>query len=79
MYLAVKEVFPTDNYRLILVFEDGQKRLLDMTPMLDFGIFRELRDEQLFKSVRVNFDTIEWANEADLDPEMLYTRSVALS
>lgn len=79
MYLAVKNVTPADNYQLILTFENGEKRQMDMNPYLDKGIFNELRDISLFNTVRVCFDTIEWANEADLDPEFLYKYSYKLT
>ena len=46
-----------------------------MKPHLDKGIFEELKDENLFKKVRVSFDTIEWENGADFDPEVLYQNS----
>jgi hypothetical protein len=46
-----------------------------MKPYLETGIFKELKDESVFNSVRVIFDTIEWNNEADLDPEILYKNS----
>jgi len=75
MYLAVKSVTPINNYNLILTFENGEKRQFDMNPYLNTGIFRELRDVLKFNSVKVSFDTIEWDNEADLDPEMLYQYS----
>ena len=79
MYLAVRNVTPTNNYQLILTFENGERRQLDMNPYLDKGIFNELRDISLFNSVKVSFDTIEWDNEADLDPEFLYKYSFKLS
>ena len=79
MYFAVTNVFPTHDYNLILTFGKGEKRQFDMKPFLNKGIFQELRDVELFNSVRVCFDTIEWANEADLDPEMLYQSSVLLN
>jgi hypothetical protein len=78
MYLAVKEVHPINNYQLILTFENGEKRKFDMNPYLDKGIFRELRDVSVFNTVRLSFDTIEWANEADLDPEILYEHSITI-
>lgn len=78
MYLAIKNVIPTNNYNLILTFENGEKRQFDMNPYLNIGIFNELRDISKFQSVRVSFDTIEWDNEADLDPEILYKNSVKI-
>jgi len=79
MYLAVKNVIPIDNYNLILTFENGEKRQFDMNPFLDKGIFKELRDLSVFNSVKISFDTIQWDNEADLDPEILYTHSRKIS
>jgi hypothetical protein len=75
LYLAIKKVEPTPYYQLILTFENGEKRQFDMNPYLGIGIFKELKDISLFNTVKVSFDTIEWDNEADLDPEILYNNS----
>lgn len=72
MYPAVKEVKPGVDYTLLLTFDNGDKRRFDMKPYLDMGIFRELKDISKFNKVRISFDTIEWENEADFDPEILY-------
>ncbi len=50
-----------------------------MSSYLEKGIFRELKDLSLFKSAGVSFDTVEWENEADIDPETLYEDSVTYS
>ncbi len=71
----ITQVKPLDNYNLLLTFENGEKRQFDMSPYLDLGIFRELKDEKMFRTVKTNFDTIEWDNEADIDPEILYQNS----
>lgn len=78
MYLGIKTVKPINNYNLILTFDNGEKRQFDMKPYLNKGIFQELKDISKFNSVRVSFDTIEWDNEADFDPEILYKNSVAV-
>ena len=78
MYLAIKDVKPHDNYLLLLTFENGERRQFDMKPYLDFGIFQELKDLRLFKTVKTSFDSIEWDNEADFDPEILYQKSVKI-
>jgi hypothetical protein len=74
-YFAVKDVQPIENFELILTFSNKEKRLFDVKPFLKKGIFKELLDEKMFKTVHVSFDTIEWDNEADLDPEILYKLS----
>lgn len=79
MYLAVKKVIPTNDFQLILTFENNETRIFDMSPYLTKGIFKELNDINLFKTVRVSFDSIEWLNEADLDPETLYEDSKEFS
>ena len=79
MYLAVKNVIPTNNYNLILTFENGERRQFDMNPYLNTGIFKELRDISKFQTVRVSFDSIEWDNEADWDPEVLYKNSIKMA
>lgn len=78
MYFAVIQVTPLENYKLGLKFKNGEEKVFDMMPYLETGIFKELKNETLFKTVRVIFDTVEWANEADIDPETLYKDSVAL-
>ncbi len=76
MYLAVKDVKTIDDYKLILTFEDDSVRIFDMKPLLGKGVFKELKDEKLFKTVKVSFDSIEWANGIDVDPETLYEDGV---
>ena len=75
MYLAVKDVKPLKDYHLLLKFENDEERIFDVKPYLEISKFQELKDEKLFKSVRVSFDSIEWANRLDLDPELLYEKS----
>ena len=75
MYKAIINVKPAKNNKLILTFENNEKRIFDVTPYLEIGIFKELKDPSIFNSVRVSFDSIEWSNKADLDPEFLYKKS----
>ena len=78
MYFSVKEVKPAPDYLLHLTFENGEVRFFDMKPYLNKDIFKELKDLSLFNTVKVSFDSIEWDNEADLDPEFLYRESKSL-
>jgi hypothetical protein len=76
MSMGVKQARPLSNFRLLLTFENGEQRVFDVTPYLAEGVFRELRNEAQFNTVHVSFDTVEWANGADLCPEILYHESV---
>ena len=78
MYFAVTDVTPLNNYLLRLKFRNGEEFFFDMKPYLETGIFKELKDEAIFKTAKISFDTVEWCNEADIDPETLYHESVQL-
>ncbi len=78
MYLSVKKVKVVEDYKLLVTFENNENRILDMSPYLTIGKFAELKDKSLFKSVKISFDSIEWANHIDLDPEFLYQESKAV-
>lgn len=78
MYIPIVEVRPEDNYSLEVKFSDGQRRLLDMKPYLDKGVFNILKDERTFKTVHVSFDTVEWDCGVDLDPEFVFEKSEPL-
>ncbi len=78
MYPTVKEVVPQSDFLLLLTYENGKKRQFDMKPYLHIGMFTELKDQELFKTARPSFDTMEWDNEADFDPEVLYADCVLI-
>jgi len=78
MYHGVTQVEATDEHMLVLRFDNDERRVFDAKPLLGLGRFQELGELGAFKQVRVAFDTIEWANGLDLDPEYLYERSEPL-
>ncbi len=78
MYAEVTEVQATDDHKLILTFDNYERRQLDMRPYLGIGRFAELRDINAFKQVGISFDTVEWQNGLDLDLEFLYAKSDAM-
>ena len=71
----VESVIPTDEYGLILTFTNGEVGTYDCTPLLDFGIFRELQDKTYFKKVQVVNGTVAWPHEQDICPDTLYVES----
>jgi len=75
VYLSVKKVKPLNDYNLELTFENNEIKIFDVKPYMDTGLFKTLKDEKLFKMVKVSYDTIEWPNKVDLDPEVLYEKS----
>lgn len=74
-YFAIIDVKTVEDFKLLLTFSNGEKRMFDTKPYLNKGIFKELQDVALFKTAHISFDTVEWDNEANFDPEMLYEES----
>ncbi|MDA3797617.1 MAG: DUF2442 domain-containing protein [Kiritimatiellae bacterium] len=72
----IKKVFPNGNYTLELIFTNGEKRTYDCSPLLDFGVFKELRDKSYFKQAKVEYGTVTWPHEQDICPDTLYEESV---
>ena len=73
--IAISSVQPLDNYRLLLTFNTNESKVFDMNEYLDHGLFTQLKSKELFDTVRISFDTIQWANGLDLCPEVLYEKS----
>ena len=71
----VKEVEPTDDFNLLLTFESNERKIFDVKPYLQIGVFKELNDVNLFKTVRVNFGSVSWKNGQDFCPDTLYIDS----
>jgi len=78
MYLSVISVKPLTEYKLLLTFENNEKKIFDLKPYLEIGKFSELKALSLFNSVAICFDSIRWSNHLDLDPEFLYQKSEIL-
>jgi hypothetical protein len=81
MFHQVIQVLPTKDYKVYVYFADGKIKLFDASNLVEKGIFRRLKDRELFiKSCTVINGTLAWdikgnldASEClDLDPENLY-------
>ncbi len=76
MHSRVKEVTPNSDYTITLLFENGEKKVFDMRPYLDRGVFKERKDKKLFNSVKPFFGSVCWKNSQDLCPDTLYLDSL---
>ena len=73
----VKSVRPQEDFRLLLTFENGEKRIFDLKPYFNKPIFAQLQNISLFKTVRVVSGSVEWQGEVDLSYDTLYLESKA--
>ena len=72
---AIK-VFPLDNYRLKILFDNNETKIFDVKPYIKGNWYSELSDLNYFQSVFTNGYTVEWANGQDICPDELYYDSI---
>jgi len=71
--MTVKHVCPLDNYKLLVRFSTGEEKKVDISAFLDEPVFKPLQDENLFKSVYIDYGTVVWCDGSiDIAPEYLY-------
>jgi len=71
----VRTVQPLEDYQLDLVFANGERRVFDLKPYLEKGVFKRLKVPGLFKTARVVAGSVEWDGEIDLSYDTLYLES----
>jgi hypothetical protein len=71
----VENVSPNSDYTITLTFSNGEVKIFDVKPYLDIGIFKELKNPELFNSVKLLFGSITWLNGQGLCPDTLYLES----
>ena len=74
----VKSVRPNEDYRLLLTFENGEKRVFDLKSYLEKPVFRQLKNISLFQTARVVSGSVEWQGGVDLSYDTLYVESKPL-
>lgn len=86
----ITAVFPNDNFTLSLSFDNGEKRIYNMAPLLLSGtVFAPLKELDIFRRVYlddcncVSWDidptvdsSLVWSNKLDLCPDECYVNSV---
>ncbi len=74
MKLHAVEVKYLRDYLIWVRFNDGAAGEVDLSAELQGEVFGPLKDQVLFKTVKVDplLQTIVWENGADLAPEFLY-------
>ena len=72
------DVKPLENYRLRITFDNKEVRIFDIKPYLNDEFFAPLKNVSIFKSVKVNPISLEWAGGIDICPDELYYNSKPL-
>ena len=72
---TIVKVKPLEDYKLLLVFDNGEERIKDMKPYLERGVFKELKDISFFNSVKILYGAISWDGRIELCADSLYETS----
>ena len=78
MVVYVTAVEPQDGYRLLVTFENGERRLFDCTELLEKRVYAPLRNKGFFDLVQAEYGTAVWDGCIDIAPEHLYERGVTV-
>lgn len=75
------DLTPTKDYKLILTYDSGEKKIFDVTPYISGDWYKELLSIDYFLSVKIICDGIgiEWPNGQDISPHELYEDSISLT
>lgn len=72
MLLDVIEVKPLSYYRILVTFENYEKKIFDINSLLNKPSWQELKDVSLFNTVKVWEGTVQWVHGQDICPQWLY-------
>jgi len=76
LYVCGAEAKP--DYTLKLTFSNGEQRLYDARPLLEYTLFAPLKNLPFFLMAYCDGSTVVWNDELDLAPESLYEKSIPI-
>jgi len=72
------EVKALENFLLYIKFKNGEEKIYDMKEMLKFNFYKNLRNKENFKNVKVYGITLKWSTGEDIAPEKIYFNSIPI-
>ncbi len=72
------DVMPLENYKIKVGFEDGVSGIIDLNSLIEKGIFKTLKNKQLFNAVYTDGSAIAWSDELEIDAANIYAKILHL-
>lgn len=72
------EVKPVEEYILEIKFSNGEVKRFDVKPYLNHKAFEQLKNINMFNTVKVAGLSVQWENGADICPDELYNNSYGI-
>ncbi len=67
------QVEVTCAYQILIVFDNGEKKIFDVEPYIKGEWYGQLRSFEYFKRVTTDGYTVVWPDGQDICPDELYT------
>lgn len=78
--VRARSIRPLDGYKLLITFNNDEKRIFDFKPFLDMPCYKLLNDTGVFNRVYIDYGTAVWNDgKIDIAPETLYEESIPFS
>ena len=71
MFIEIIEAKYLGDFKISLIFNTGESKIVDLSKELNGKVFEPLKDKSYFQSFKIKYNTIEWSNGADFAPEFL--------
>ena len=71
-------VSPLENYELLVTFQNGERKVFDVKPLLSSPLYEPLKSKALFTQAKADGMCIFWNEDIDICPDMVYTDSYSL-
>lgn len=72
----VVEVTSLNGFRLRILFNNGERRVFDVTPYLAYPAFKRLANTAYFALAHPDHGTVAWPDDIDFCPDTVYLESV---
>jgi len=66
------------NHNLVITITNGEIRVFNLTPFLEYPVYAPLKDEAFCKKVKIEDGILQWDEFIDIDPDTLYLESEPL-
>ena len=70
--MKVREVKYIADYTISIKFDDGINGTIQLSDLVQKGIFKLLQDKNQFAKVYTNGYSIAWSNELEIDANTIY-------
>lgn len=71
--MKIQEVKYITDYTISIKFDDSVNRTIQLSGLVQKGIFKVLQDKNQFAKVNTNGYSIAWSNELEIDATTIYS------